>query len=115
MQKKTRICGDFEMETRVKNLRTSAIFIRENLREIKNYNLIFNILGKLFKSKKMTENEISYKIRGCIFKVYNTFGPGLLESAYEIALAPELEKEGLSVKRQVGLPLIYDDIKMEVG
>jgi hypothetical protein len=31
----------------------------------------------------MTENEISYKIRGAIFKVYNALGPGLLESAYE--------------------------------
>ena len=38
----------------------------------------------------MTENEISYLIRGAIFKVYNTLGPGLLESVYELALAYEL-------------------------
>jgi GxxExxY protein len=63
----------------------------------------------------MTENDISYNIRGCIFNVYNTLGPRLLESAYEIALAHELEKKGLLVKRQVGLPLIYDDIKMDIG
>ncbi|MBB4106835.1 GxxExxY protein [Pedobacter zeae] len=31
----------------------------------------------------MTENEVSYIIRGSIFNVYNTLGPGLLESAYE--------------------------------
>ena len=40
----------------------------------------------------MTENEISYKIRGAIFNVYNNLGPGLLESAYEAALKIELEK-----------------------
>jgi GxxExxY protein len=35
----------------------------------------------------MTENDISFKIRGAIFKVYNELGPGLLESVYELALA----------------------------
>lgn len=38
----------------------------------------------------MHENDLSYIIRGCIFKVYNATGPGLLESAYEMALAYEL-------------------------
>ena len=52
----------------------------------------------------MTENEISYKIRGCIFKVYNNLGPGLLESAYEAALKYELEKTGLEVRSQSPLP-----------
>ncbi|SMP14908.1 GxxExxY protein [Algoriphagus winogradskyi] len=63
----------------------------------------------------MTENDISYRIRGCIFKVYNRLGPGLLESAYELALTHELEKDGLNVRRQVGLPLVYDTIKLDVG
>lgn len=63
----------------------------------------------------MTENEISYKIRGAIFKVFNALGPGLLESAYEAVLVHELIKDGLEVKSQVALPLIYDDIMMDVG
>jgi GxxExxY protein len=63
----------------------------------------------------MTENEISYKIRGAIFKIYNALGPGLLESAYEAVLAHELREEGLEVKTQVPLPLVYEDIKLEVG
>jgi len=63
----------------------------------------------------MTENELSYVIRGCIFKVYNALGPGLLESAYEVALKYELLKEELEVQSQVALPLIYDDIKIGVG
>ena len=53
------------------------------------------------------ENEISYKIRGAIFNVYNNLGPGLLESAYEIALRIELEKLGCKVQTQVCLPIVY--------
>lgn len=63
----------------------------------------------------MEENELSYKIRGCIFSVYNKLGPGLLESAYEAALVYELKKENLEVKNQLALPMIYEEIKMEIG
>jgi GxxExxY protein len=63
----------------------------------------------------MSGNEISYKIRGAIFKVFNFFGPGLLESAYESALTHELQKEGLTVARQVHLPLVYDGVEIEGG
>lgn len=63
----------------------------------------------------MTENEISYKIRGGIFNVFNALGPGLLESAYEAALMYELLKMGMDVKSQVALPLVYNDIKLDIG
>lgn len=55
----------------------------------------------------MTENELTYEIRGAIFDVYNTLGPGLLESVYEEALCFELEKRGLSVERQKQVPINY--------
>ncbi len=63
----------------------------------------------------MTENEISYKIRGAIFEIYNTVGPGLLESAYEAALYFELKKAGLKVERQLEVPFRHKDVKMHVG
>lgn len=63
----------------------------------------------------MHENELSYTIRGAAFKVHTALGPGLLESVYETALAYELEKEGLDVKRQVGVPVVYEDEKMDQG
>ncbi|MDE0561052.1 GxxExxY protein [Algoriphagus sp. NF] len=63
----------------------------------------------------MHENEITYKIRGAIFKVYNALGPGLLESSYEAALAYELINLGLNVRQQVGLPMVYEKLKMDVG
>jgi GxxExxY protein len=61
----------------------------------------------------MTENEISYKVRGAIFNVYNHFGPGLLESIYEEALDYELTKGGLNVAVQVPLELNYDGVIMK--
>jgi len=63
----------------------------------------------------MEENEISYIIRGCIFKVYNNLGPGLFESAYQGALAFELMNAGLQVKIQVALPMIYKNVKIDLG
>ncbi len=63
----------------------------------------------------MTENQISYIIRGAIFRIYNKIGPGLLESAYEAALAYELRKEGLHIQTQAGLPFAYEEITMDVG
>ena len=55
----------------------------------------------------MTDNELTYEIRGAIFDVYNTLGPGLLESVYEEALVFELEQRGLKVERQVEVPIQY--------
>ena len=55
----------------------------------------------------MTENQISYQIRGAIYEVYNALGSGLLESVYEEALCYELEQRGLNVERQKQVPIIY--------
>ena len=63
----------------------------------------------------MTENDISYKIRGAIFKVYNGLGPGLLESVYQSALMQELLKENLLVRSEVPVPVVYDNQKLELG
>lgn len=49
------------------------------------------------------------------FKVHKELGPGLLEKIYEIALAHELQKAGLVVKRQIDIPIVYDGIKFEEG
>ena len=63
----------------------------------------------------MTENEISFKIRGAIFKVYNQLGPGLLETVYEHVLTHELIKQGLDAQRQVIIPVYYDGEKLDLG
>ena len=56
----------------------------------------------------MTDNEITYQIRGAIYDVYKKLGPGLLESVYEEAMVYELQKRGLKVTRQMEVPIHYD-------
>ncbi len=63
----------------------------------------------------MHENDVSYKIRGAVYKVYNSLGPGLFESVYKAVLAYELRKEGLDVKTEVPVPLFYDEVKLDIG
>lgn len=48
-------------------------------------------------------------------KVHRTLGPGLLESVYELCLVHELTKRGLKPQRQVSLPVVYDDVKLDGG
>jgi len=63
----------------------------------------------------MHENEISEKIIGCAIEVHKALGPGLLESAYEECLFYEIRQTGLKVEKQKPLPLIYKEVKLEVG
>lgn len=58
---------------------------------------------------------MTYLIRGAIFKVHSALGPGLFESVYEAALMHELLKLGLDAKCQVGIPVLYDNINLELG
>ncbi len=63
----------------------------------------------------MTENQISYLIRGCAFRVHKELGPGLFESVYKNALSYELEQENLQVRMEVGVPMVYKDLKFNEG
>ena len=54
----------------------------------------------------MTENSIATLVVDAAFKIHKTLGPGLLESVYQATLSYELQKRGLSVQQQVGLPLL---------
>nr|WP_229029326.1 GxxExxY protein [Flavobacterium sp. SLB02] len=51
----------------------------------------------------------------CALKVHQTLGPGLLESAYEECLFYELKKLGLEIEKQKPLPLIYEEVKLDIG
>lgn len=63
----------------------------------------------------MHENQIADGIVDAAFKVHRHFGPGLLESAYEACLAHELISMGFRIERQVALPLVYQDVKLDAG
>jgi GxxExxY protein len=63
----------------------------------------------------MTENELSKIVFNLGMKVHKVLGPGLLESAYEECLYYEIKKYGLFVEKQKALPLIYEDVKLDIG
>lgn len=63
----------------------------------------------------MTENQIGKIVVDCAYKVHIELGPGLLESTYEACLLYELNEVGLSVQSQKALPVIYKDVKLDIG
>jgi len=63
----------------------------------------------------MTENEIATIVVDTAFKIHKALGPGLFESVYEAALNFELGKRGLRVAQQVGLPVRYESVRLELG
>lgn len=65
--------------------------------------------------KNLTENELARDIVDAAFHIHKNLGPGLLESVYEVILAHELEKRGLSVARQQSVPITYDGIQFDEG
>ena len=63
----------------------------------------------------MNENDISYKIIGAAIELHKSIGPGLLESAYENALAFDLREMKFNIQQQVPMPFIYKDVRQEIG
>ena len=63
----------------------------------------------------MDREQVFKKILDWCFRVHTELGPGLLESAYEACLLYELQEEGLDVKQQLAVPVIYKDVELDVG
>ena len=63
----------------------------------------------------MTDDELTGKILGACFKVHTVLGIGLMERVYQVALAYELRKQGLTVEMEVPVPVHYEGVKLEVG
>lgn len=60
-------------------------------------------------------NEMSNRVIGAAIAVHRELGPGLLESTYEACFQYELKKLGVSVRRQIELPVTYKGIKIDCG
>jgi GxxExxY protein len=67
------------------------------------------------RTRGMTENEVGQAVIAAAMKVHSTVGPGLLENAYELCLAHELTRQGLSVRKQVLIPIRYEDLLVDNG
>lgn len=64
----------------------------------------------------MNENELSKIILDAAFKIHRELGPGLFESVYETVLEYELiNKHNLIVRKQVAIPVIWEDVKLDLG
>jgi len=63
----------------------------------------------------MDLNDLTYQVRGAIYKVHSILGPGLFESVYEAALIYELRQLNLDVQSQVALPVLYNNVQLEIG
>jgi len=63
----------------------------------------------------MTNEAVFKQVLDCSFKVHSALGPGLLESSYEECLFYELKQLGLSVEKQKPQPLIYHEVKLDIG
>ena len=63
----------------------------------------------------MNENDIAKIIVDACYRVHTGLGPGLLESVYEAVLARELERRGLRVRRQVPVPIVWEDLEFDEG
>jgi len=63
----------------------------------------------------MTENQVATLVVDAAYKVHTTLGPGLLESVYEAAMTIELQKRGLRVDGQRGVPVVYEGVQLDIG
>jgi GxxExxY protein len=63
----------------------------------------------------MSENEIATILVDIFIRVHSKLGPGLLESVYEAAICYELDKLGINYHRQKPIPVVYDEVYMELG
>jgi GxxExxY protein len=61
------------------------------------------------------EERIAKAVVGAAYAVHSTLGPGLLENVYEVCFCHELSKRGLSYRRQVVVPIVYDGITFDEG
>ena len=64
---------------------------------------------------ELIARELTERVIGCAIEVHRALGPGLLESAYEACLCHELHLNGLSFKKQVELPIVYKEIRLDCG
>lgn len=60
-------------------------------------------------------NETTYKVIGAAYTVHKNLGPGLLESSYKECLFYELNKLGILVEKEKPIPLVYEEVKLEIG
>jgi GxxExxY protein len=73
------------------------------------------LLAPLREAVFLTENDVATQIVDAAYKIHTEIGPGLLESVYEAVMAEELTRRGLRVARQQAIPVVYGNVKLDIG
>jgi GxxExxY protein len=63
----------------------------------------------------MHENEIAKVVVDVAYQIHSRLGPGLLESVYEAVMLHEIRKRGMQVDAQVPIPVVWEEVKLEIG
>jgi GxxExxY protein len=63
----------------------------------------------------MTENELAQIVVDIAYHIHTRLGPGLLESVYEAIVLHELRRRGLTAEKQIGIPVIWEEVKLDIG
>ena len=58
--------------------------------------------------------ELSFKIRGALYEVYNTLGPGFREETYKLAVISELQRQGIATEREVSFEILYKGVVIDL-
>ena len=60
-------------------------------------------------------DRVASEVVDAAYKVHSTLGPGLLESVYEVCMVHDLTRRGLRVERQVAMPILFENIRLDAG
>jgi GxxExxY protein len=63
----------------------------------------------------LLDGALTERVIGFAIQVHRQLGPGLLESAYEACLCFELTQAGIAFQRQIGIPIVYRDVRLDTG
>src|SRR5205085_2919941 len=66
-------------------------------------------------TRRMEFDSLSNQVIGAALKVHSALGPGLFEEVYKVCLRHELTKNNIKVFSEVGLPIKYDGVQLDVG
>jgi GxxExxY protein len=64
---------------------------------------------------RLSAQEVSHAVITAAMRVHSELGAGLLESAYQACLHHELRETGMQSACQVGIPVVYRGVKLEIG
>ena len=65
--------------------------------------------------RAISANEVSHAVITAAMRVHTELGPGLLESTYTACLQHQLHEAGIRSAAQIGLPVVYHGVKLELG